>query len=65
MYLFSMYKKTNLVKNTTKMKDKRFKIKNENLFFVLLILLTIFTSGLFYCEKLFLFIQSLFKKDHK
>jgi len=47
------------------MKDKRFKIKNENCFFAFLILLTIITSGLFYCEKAFLFIKSLFKKNQK
>lgn len=47
------------------MKDKRFKIKNENLFFFLLILLTIFTTTLFYIEKSYLKIKGLFKKNQK
>ena len=42
-------------------KDKRFKIKNENSFMFLLVLLSIFTSCLFYCEKAYLFIKNLFK----
>lgn len=47
------------------MKDKRFKIKNENCFMLLLIALTIFTSCLFFIEKTYLFIKSLFKKNKK
>ena len=54
-----------IIKNTTKMKDKRFKIKNENCFMLLLIALTIFTSCLFFIEKIYLFIKSLFKKNKK
>tara|TARA_R100000951_G_C2652234_1_gene184730 strand:+ start:5955 stop:6098 length:144 start_codon:yes stop_codon:yes gene_type:complete len=47
------------------MKDKRFKIKNENCFMFLLIALTIFTSCLFFLEKIYLFIKGLFKKNQK
>lgn len=43
-------------------KDKRFKVKNENSFMFLLVVLSIFTSCLFYCEKVLLTIKKLFKK---
>ena len=45
------------------MKDKRFKIKNENLFFALIIFLMILTSCFFYLEKTYLFFKSLLKKN--
>ena len=47
------------------MKDKRFKIKNENWFILLLVMLAIFTSCLFFIEKMYLFIKGLFKKNQK
>ena len=47
------------------MKDKRFKIKNENWFMFLLIILAIFTTCLFFIEKTYLFIKLFFKKNSK
>ena len=43
-------------------KDKRFKVKHENSFMLLLVLLSVFTSCLFYCEKAYLFIKKLFQR---
>ena len=54
-----------IIKNTTKMKDKRFKIKNKNWFILLLVMLAIFTSCLFFIEKMYLFIKGIFKKNQK
>ena len=42
-------------------KDKRFKIKHENTFMLMLVVLSVFTSCLFYCERAYLFIKNLFK----